>query len=134
MDLESCSIYERKPAGFEEGKEYYSTGTKRVPNEKSQKVLQAYDPQTKKFVWRYRQEGEGFGFGGVMSTAAGLIFFCDNQGFFEAADAKTGKSLWHFSTGQSLHASPMSYAVDGHQYVAIAAGSDLFTFALPTAP
>jgi alcohol dehydrogenase (cytochrome c) len=133
-NLESCSIYVSKPAGFEEGKEYYSTGTKRVPNEKSQKALQAFDPQTKKFVWRYPQAGEGFGFGGVMSTAAGLIFFCDNQGFFEAADATTGKSLWHFSTGQSLHASPMSYAVDGHQYVAIAAGSDLFTFALPTNP
>ncbi len=66
-----------------------------------------------------------------MSTARGLVFFADNQGFFEAADATTGKSLWHFNTGQSLHASPMSYAVGGHQYVAIASGSDLFSFALP---
>ena len=66
-----------------------------------------------------------------MTTATGLLFFADNQGFFEAADAANGKSLWHFNTGQSLHASPMSYAANGHQYIAIASGSDLFSFALP---
>ena len=49
-----------------------------------------------------------------MSTVTGVVFFADNQGFFEAADATTGKSLWHFNTGQSLHASPMSYAVGGN--------------------
>ena len=130
MTLESCSVYIRNPAPFEEGKQYYSTGTKRDERQKSSQVLLAFDPHTKEFVWKYPQQGEAFGFGGVMSTATGLVFFCDNQGFFEAADAKTGKSLWHFNTGQSLHASPMSYAVDGKQYVAIASGSDLFSFAL----
>jgi alcohol dehydrogenase (cytochrome c) len=134
MNLESCSIYLRKPAGFQEGKEYYSTGTKRVPDEKSSKVLLAFDPDTAKFVWRYPQSGDAAGYGGVMSTAAGLVFFADNQGFFEAADATSGKSLWHFNTGQSLHASPMSYAVAGRQYVSIASGSDLFSFALPATP
>src|SRR5579862_9966449 len=79
----------------------------------------------------YTQIGEGHSWAGVMSTATGLIFFGDDANFFEAADAKTGKSLWHFNTGQSLHASPMSYAVNGKQYVAIASGSDLFSFALP---
>jgi alcohol dehydrogenase (cytochrome c) len=129
--LESCTVYFRKPAPFTEGKEYYSTGTKRDPNAKSSQVLLAFDPQTRKFVWRYPQAGDSHGWGGVMSTVSGLVFFADNQGFFEAADASTGKSLWHFNTGQSLHASPMSYAVGGHQYVAIASGSDLFSFALP---
>jgi alcohol dehydrogenase (cytochrome c) len=46
-------------------------------------------------------------------------------------DAQTGKPLWHFNTGQGMHASPMSYAVNGKQYVAIAAGSDIFSFGLP---
>jgi len=46
-------------------------------------------------------------------------------------DAQTGKPLWHFNTGQTISASPMSYAVNGKQYVAIAAGSDIFSFALP---
>ena len=66
-----------------------------------------------------------------MTTASGLVFFGDNSEAFEAVDAKTGKPLWHFNTGQPLHASPMTYAVHGKQYVATAAGSDIFSFALP---
>ena len=133
MSLENCSVYLRKPAQFKEGKEYYSTGTKNDPNEKNVQTLLAFDPATGKFVWRYLQASNFHGYGGVMTTITGLVFFGDNSGFFEAVDAKTGKSLWHFNTGQSLHASPMSYAVDGNQYVAIASGSDLFSFALALA-
>ncbi len=66
-----------------------------------------------------------------MSTAGGLVFFGNDSEEFEAVDAGSGQSLWKFNVGQTLHASPMSYAVEGKQYVAIAAGSDLFTFALP---
>lgn len=66
-----------------------------------------------------------------MTTASGLVFFADDAESFEAVDAKTGKSLWHFNTGQTLHASPMSYSFGGKQYVAIASGDDLFSFALP---
>jgi alcohol dehydrogenase (cytochrome c) len=46
-------------------------------------------------------------------------------------DAATGKSLWHFNTGQNISASPMTYAVNSKQFVAIAAGSDIFAFTLP---
>ena len=66
-----------------------------------------------------------------MTTAGGLVFFGDNAAGLEAVDAMNGKPLWHFNMGQSPHASPMSYAVDGKQYFAIAAGNDLFAFALP---
>jgi alcohol dehydrogenase (cytochrome c) len=66
-----------------------------------------------------------------MSTASGLLFFGNDAEAFEAVDAKKGESLWHFNTGQSMHASPMSYAVSGKQFVAIASGSDVFSFALP---
>ena len=66
-----------------------------------------------------------------MTTAAGLVFFGDDAQTFEAVDAASGKPLWHFNTGQNFGASPMSYGVGGKQYVAIAAGSDIFTFALP---
>ena len=66
-----------------------------------------------------------------MTTAGGLVFFGDDNQSFEAVDAKTGAALWHFNTGQDIHASPMSYAVNGNQYVAIAAGSDVFSFGLP---
>jgi alcohol dehydrogenase (cytochrome c) len=66
-----------------------------------------------------------------VSTASGLVFFGDNAQALEAVDAKTGAPLWHFTMGQSIHASPMSYAVLEKQHVAIAAGNDIFSFALP---
>jgi alcohol dehydrogenase (cytochrome c) len=65
-----------------------------------------------------------------MTTASGLVFFGDDAGDFEAVDAWTGKALWHFNAGQTFHASPMSYRVNGVQYVSIASGSDVFSFAL----
>jgi alcohol dehydrogenase (cytochrome c) len=131
LALEGCSVYFRKPAPFAEGSTYYSGGTKRNPDASSEKVLLAFNPETRTIAWRYPQVGEGHSWGGAMTTATGLVFFGDDANFFEAADGMTGKSLWHFNTGQSLHASPMSYAVDGRQYLAIASGSDLITFALP---
>jgi alcohol dehydrogenase (cytochrome c) len=66
-----------------------------------------------------------------MTTRGGLVFFGDDGQSFEAVDARSGAPLWHFTVGQSFHASPMSYAIQGVQYVAIAAGSDVFSFALP---
>lgn len=131
MALESCQMFFLKPQQFTEGREFYATGVKQVPGEHGQKILMAYNPETGKLVWQYPQVGSANSWGGTMTTAGGLVFFGNDAEAFEAVDAATGKSLWHFNTGQSMHASPMSYAVDGKQYVAIACGSDLFTFALP---
>jgi alcohol dehydrogenase (cytochrome c) len=66
-----------------------------------------------------------------MTTAGSLVFFGDDAESFEAVDAITGRALWHFNTGQTFNASPMSYAVEGKQYVAIAAGDSIFSFTLP---
>lgn len=131
LALENCEIFFSKPQEFEEGKTYYSTGTKRIPGEMSQKILLAYDLDKQAFAWRYPQVGGARSAGGTMTTATGLLFFGDDAQSFEAVDAQTGKPLWHFNTGQEFSASPMSYAVLDKQYVAIAAGSDIFSFALP---
>ena len=48
-----------------------------------------------------------------------------------ALDARSGEHLWHFQTGATIAASPISYAVDGQQFVAIAAGNTVYAFALP---
>jgi alcohol dehydrogenase (cytochrome c) len=65
--------------------------------------------------------------------AAVLLVRCAHPFPFvvKSLDAQTGKALWHFNTGQDVSASPMTYSVNGKQYVAIAAGSDVFSFALP---
>ena len=131
MALESCQLYFVKPQEFSEGREFYATGVKSAPGQHRQKILKAYNPETGKLVWQYPQTGSGQSWGGTMTTASGLVFFGNDAESFEAVDARTGESLWHFNTGQSMHASPMSFAVNGRQYVAIASGSDLFTFALP---
>ena len=131
MALENCQLFFLKPQDFTEGREFYATGVKRAPGEYGQKILMAYNVETGKLAWQYPQVGSGQSWAGTMTTAGGLVFFGNDAEAFEAVDATTGKSLWHFNTGQSMHASPMSYSVAGKQYVAIAAGSDLFTFALP---
>jgi alcohol dehydrogenase (cytochrome c) len=131
MALEGCSTYFASPRKFVKGETYYNTGTKVPPGEHFKKILLALSVADGKPTWRYPQVGRGDSWGGTMTTAGGLVFFADDAGSLEAVEAATGGALWHFNTGQSMHASPMSYAVDGVQYVAISAGSDVFTFALP---
>ncbi len=131
MALEQCELLFSKPQRFEEGQEFYATGAKHAHGDFAQKILIAFDPAKGDFAWRYPQVGAGGSWGGTMTTTGGLVFFGNDSEAFEAVDAETGKPLWHFTTGQIMHASPMSYAIQGKQYVAIASGSDLFSFALP---
>jgi len=133
MALEQCQTYFSAPVPqrFEPGKEFYSTGVKHVPGETFQKLLVAYDVGRSAIAWKYPQTGPGHSSGGTMTTAGGVVFFGDDAQSFEAVDAHDGKPLWHFNTGQDIGASPMAYAVQGKQYVAIAAGGDIFSFALP---
>ncbi|WP_255460715.1 pyrroloquinoline quinone-dependent dehydrogenase [Edaphobacter albus] len=131
LSLDDCSVFRAKTEDFAEGKAYYSTGAAHLPTERNKKYLNAYDPVTDKFAWRYAQTGDTHSFAGAMSTATGLVIFGNDAQEFEVVDGTTGKSLWHFNLGQHVHASPMSYAVDGVQYFAVAAGNDLFSFSLP---
>jgi alcohol dehydrogenase (cytochrome c) len=130
ISLEDCGIFSRNPEKFTEGKGYYATGVRRVRDTSAEKVLLAYRLDGT-LAWRYPQAGTGRSSAGTMTTAGGLVFFGDDSESFEAVDGKTGAQLWHFTTGQSFHASPMSYGIGGKQYVAIASGNDVFTFALP---
>src|SRR6202023_2282646 len=122
MALEQCETYFFKPQPFQEGQGYYSTGVKRIPGEDSQKLLVAFNLDTASIAWKYPQIGGGHSSAGTMATAGGLVFFGFDAGSFYAVDAHRGKPPWHFNTGQDNTASPMSYAVAGKQYVAIAAG------------
>ncbi len=131
MALESCSVLVLKPQAFKPRETYYSTGARHSEGDYNQKILLAYSVDGDKPAWRYVQTGRGHSAGGTMTTAGGLVFFGDDAESFEAVDAQTGKPLWHFHTGQNIAASPMSYAINSKQYVAIAAGSDIFSFALP---
>jgi len=92
-------------------------------------VIRAYDPDTLEPAWEHRMAD--ITWGGVLATAGDLVFGGGKEGYFLALDARTGDLLWRASVGGQINSGPMSYAVDGRQYVAVAAGSALFTFALP---
>jgi hypothetical protein len=130
MALESCNLFMAKPKEFVKGETFYNTGTTLPPGERQQKKLLALSVADGKVAWSYPQIGQGNSWGGTLTTAGGLVFFGDDSESFEAVEARTGRVLWHFNTGQVIRGSPMSYAVSSVQYVAIAAGSDIFCFSL----
>ena len=83
-------------------------------------------------MWEIPETGSPeFNYSGVLSTDGGLVFYGETGGSFAAADAKTGRTLWYFETHQTLKGSPLTYLANGRQYVAIAAGSNILSFALP---
>jgi alcohol dehydrogenase (cytochrome c) len=94
-------------------------------------ALQAIDYRTGKAAWRHAYpgvNGEG-GSGGLLVTAANLLFGGDGGGNLVAFDAKTGTPLWHSHVG-SLSNGPQTYMVDGRQYVLAAVDDRLYAFAL----
>ena len=93
--------------------------------------MTAIDYKTGKIAWQHKYPGPG-GFGapqGVLTTAGGLLFGGDNAGNLIAYNAASGKILWHARLGNVSNA-PQTYAVDGKQYVLVAAGDQLFAFYL----
>ncbi len=68
---------------------------------------------------------------GVLATAGRLVFSGSDEGNFFALDAGTGKPLWDFQTGGAIVANPISFAIGGHQCVAVAANRVLYVFELP---
>ena len=82
--------------------------------------LKAWDPVAQKEVW-FNKDELPFN-GGTMTTTTGLVFAGDIRGTFRAHDAKTGKELWKFNTGSGISAAPISYTLDGKQYVAVTSG------------
>ena len=127
---ESCSVYSKDDRWWEAGKSFYGGDTRSVPGETGVKFLKALDIQTGKTAWEIADIGGGILGSGLMATAGGLVFYGDGGGAFVAADAKTGTLLWHFNTGQSSKAGPMTYTVDGNQYIAVAAGAVIVAFGL----
>jgi alcohol dehydrogenase (cytochrome c) len=128
---ESCNIYTKNDEWWEAGKSFYGGGTRRVSGDYiGGKFLKAIDIRTGKTAWEIPDVGGGILGSGLMATAGGLVFYGDGSGAFIAADAGTGKLLWHFNTGQNWKAGPMTYLVDGDQYIGVAAGSTILAFSL----
>ncbi len=129
--LEKCTVFISSPDQWQAGRGYAGGGSRPVPGEIPQRFLRAIDIHTGKIAWELPEDGPGYTFGGVLGTATGLIFVCDDSGMFLAADATDGKPLWHFEANQSWKASPMAYQFDGKQLIAVASGQTVMAFGLP---
>lgn len=128
--LEKCSIYTKATERWQPGRSYYGGSTRPVPEEVPRKVLRALDIRTGEAAWELPQAGPANSWGGTLATAGGLVFFGEDGGAFMAADAESGRPLWHFPINNVWKASPMTYLLDGRQHVAVASGPNVISFAL----
>ena len=94
-------------------------------------ALRALDIETGRLAWEIPQTGNSNNYGGTLTTAGGVVFYGQASGEFAAVDAKTGVHLWHFETQEIWKASPMTYMVNGRQFVAVTSGASVIAFALP---
>src|SRR3954447_15487883 len=92
-------------------------------------ALIAIVPQTGEKKWEYKMVD--FTESGVLSTASDLVFGGGREGNFFALDARDGTPLWHTNLGGTIASGPMTYAVNGKQYVAVCGGSALYVFSQP---
>jgi alcohol dehydrogenase (cytochrome c) len=92
-------------------------------------AIRALENTTGKIKWQFKMVGDSWT--GTLATAGGLVFCADSQGNFFALDADDGKPLWNIQLGNSVRANPITYAVDGKQYVEAAAGNAISVFSLP---
>jgi alcohol dehydrogenase (cytochrome c) len=128
---EKCGIYTKRPQGpWESGKSYLGGSHKGADDPKPQRILRAIDIQTGNVAWELPQPGPANSWGGTLATATGLVFVAEDGGALMAVDAQSGKPLWSFHTNQTWKASPMTYMFDGNQHIAVAAGSNIISFAL----
>ena len=97
-----------------------SVGTGDVPTDAGRSVLKAWDPVAKRIVWQI--ETPGISNGGTLATAGNLVFQGLPDGYLHAYSATDGKDLWSFFAGVAVTGVPITYGVDGRQYVTITAG------------
>jgi len=123
MVVEDCGMYRAaKQGGF---------GFLNDPKDPGMKYLRALNIETGEIAWEIPQIGPvERNYSGVLATSGGLVFYGETSGGFAAVNAETGVTLWHFEAGDKWKASPMTYMVDGRQYIAIASGANVLVFAL----
>jgi alcohol dehydrogenase (cytochrome c) len=132
---ESGQQFMSAPAPYQAGRQYIGRGRgtapARGPNDPEPSAgIKALDPETGKTMWDFKLFQNSLS-NGVMATAGGVLFASSRDGYLIALDARSGKVLWRYQTGAVMTASPMSFAVEGRQYVAVAAGNTIFSFGLP---
>ena len=124
-DYKKTGVYKRNPGRWNMGIEMSSLAQNILNNLESQPkpggFLKAFDPLTGETKWSVPIPH--YWNGGVLGTAGGLVFQGDALGMFSAYDKETGERLWEFNTYTSMLAPPITFEIDGEQYVSILTGS-----------
>ena len=119
----------KRDEDYEEGERFTGGGGQYIqPIDTYSSAIRAINPATAEIEWEFPIQPRSTA--GIMSTAGGLLFSGSVDGYFYALNAENGRELWNISLGARVHAAPMTYSVDGQQFVTIAAGNVVFTFAL----
>ena len=114
---------------YEEGERFTGGGGRYTqPMDAFHSAIRAIDPTTAEIAWEFPIMPRSSA--GISTTAGGLLLTGSADGYFFALNAFTGKELWHISLGGRVHAAPITFAVDGKQYITIAAGNVVYTFGL----
>ena len=110
-----------EPVAYKKGAAYLGAGFTIKPlNEDHIGVLRAVDPASGKIVWENKNYAPLWG--GVLTTAGGLVFYGTPEGYLKGVDAKTGQELWSFQTGTGIVAPPVTWEQDGEQMIAVVTG------------
>ncbi|HSP70606.1 MAG TPA: PQQ-binding-like beta-propeller repeat protein, partial [Bryobacteraceae bacterium] len=128
----SSSTYVKgeEPPEFHEGQSFTGTFPRGGSNADDQfSSIIAMDPNTGDRKWTFKLAAPSTE-GGILTTASNVLFAGGRDGQFVALDARDGKLLWETNLGPSVSAGPMTYTVNGKQYVSIQAGAALYTFTL----
>ncbi|HWB95533.1 MAG TPA: PQQ-binding-like beta-propeller repeat protein, partial [Bryobacteraceae bacterium] len=128
--LEQCDIYISSAKAPKPLSGFHGTGGEQIPDEPGRFFLRALATSTGETVWEHAMPGPAVMWSGTVATAGGLVFTGDDDGNLVALDSRTGRDLWHFYTGHTLYASPVTFRVGGKQFVSIAAESEILTFGL----
>ena len=123
--VESCQYYEKGIVAFIEGQPFMGGMPIGIDVEsgKAHGHLTAVDMNTGDVRWRYMDPDPMMG--GALSTAGGVVFTGNQQGFAIALDAATGIELWRFRMGSGMRSQPIAYRIDGRSYVAIGSGNSV---------
>ncbi len=125
---ETCATYTSVTKSPVPGQGFTGGGVEVDPG-RAPGFIRALDYLTGRIRWSFPIH-TGASSTGVVATAGGVAFASSNDGHLIALEQRTGRYLWHYYAGATIVASPISYAVDGDQYVAIAAQSAILTFKL----
>jgi alcohol dehydrogenase (cytochrome c) len=133
------SVFVKAPTDYTEGRRYVGTSPRSVVglqgaavNQRKESegygAVRAFDPKTGQQKWEYKMLDVTDA--GILTTATDLLFSGGREGYFYALDGRSGDLLWKANVGGAVSSGPISYSVNGRQYIAVSAGSSLLVYVL----